>query len=99
MASITKITVWVPDLNALKEVLSAAKVEHDCGSPKRDSDGNYIINLYASPTEAEKIAALKYRVELDPTYGDVLAERQKQVSKTDRFQGGKVKPVGLGQKR
>jgi len=29
----------------------------------------------------------------------VLEARQKEVSKTDRFQGGKIKPEGLGIKR
>jgi hypothetical protein len=96
---IVKITLWVPDLAALKQILSAAKVEHDCGSPKRDGDGNFIINLYASPAEAQKVTALNFRHEVDPNYGVVLAERQKEVSRTDRFKGGTVAPVGLGVKR
>ena len=96
---VVKITIWVPDQAALKEILSAANVEHDCGSPKRDSDGNYIINLYASPAEALKITALNYRHEVDPNYGAILQERQQEVSTTDRFKGGTVLPIGLGIKR
>lgn len=96
---VVKITLWVPDQAALKQVLSAAKVEHDCGSPKRDADGSYIINLYASPAEAQKILALNYRHEVDSNYGQVLEQRQGEVSKTDRFKGGTVPPVGLGTKR
>jgi hypothetical protein len=96
---IVKITLWVPDLAALKQILSAARVEHDCGSPKRDSEGNFIINLYASPAEAEKITALNFRYEVDPNYGAILEERQKEVSRTDRFKSGTVAPVGLGIKR
>jgi hypothetical protein len=94
-----KITIWVPDLTALKQILSTAKVEHDCGSPKRDTDGTFIINLYASPTEAAKITALNFRHQVDPNYGAVLEARQKEVSRTDRFKGGTVVPVGLGVKR
>ncbi len=96
---IVKITLWVPDVTALKQIVSAAKVEHDCGSPKRDSDGNFIIHLYASAAEAQKITALNFRYELDPNYGAILEERQKEVSRTDRFKGGTVAPVGLGVKR
>ena len=96
MADIVKITVWVPDLAALKQVLSAAKVDHDCGSPRRDASGNF---LYADPTEAQKITQLPYRTETDPNYGAVLAQRQQQVSTTDRFQGGAIAPKGLGVKR
>lgn len=96
---IVKITVWIPDQNALKQVLSSAKVQMNCGSPKRDTDGNFIVTLFAPKTEAMKVAALGFKHELDETYGDVLAERQKEVSRIDRFQSGKIKPDGLGIKR
>jgi len=99
MDSIVKITLWVPGPKALNEVLSAAKVEHDCGSPKQDAEGNFEITLYTTPEEAKKIKALPYRYEVDDNYGKVLKQRQKEVSKTDRFQGGKIKPEGLGVKR
>lgn len=99
MEDIVKITLWLPDQKALNEVLSKVKVSLDCGAPRRESDGSYRIILYASPGEAKKIKALGYRQEADPDFGKVLAERQKEVSKTDRFKGGKVKPTGIGEKR
>jgi hypothetical protein len=94
-----KITLWVPDQKALQSVLSQARVHLDCGSPKRDADGNFIITLFAPKAQADKIAAVGYKHELDETYGDVLEERQKEVAKGDRFKGGTVKPEGLGVKR
>ncbi len=99
MEPIVKITLWVPGQQALNDVLASADVSIDCGAPKRDIDGNYVVTLYASPSEAAKITALPYRYEADDNYGAVLAERQKEVSKRDRFKGGKVKPEGLGEKR
>jgi hypothetical protein len=66
---------------------------------KRDESGNFVITLFATKAEAAKISELPYRNELDETYGDYLAERQQEVSQEDRFQGGKVKPDGLGVKR
>ena len=99
MEDITKITIWLPDQQALHEVLATAKVRLSCGAPRRESDGTYRITLYASPAETDKIIALPYRQEMDADYGKVLAERQKEVSKTDRFKGGKVKPTGIGEKR
>lgn len=99
MEDIVKITLWLPDQQALNEVLATANVGLDCGAPRRESDGTYRVTLYASPPEAKKITALPYRHEADENYGKVLAERQKEVSKTDRFKGGKVKPTGLGEKR
>ncbi len=99
MDKIAKIKVWIPDQKALNEVLSVAKVVTECGSPKRDSDGNFVVTLYGTPAEAQKIAALSYRHEVDENYGDELRKAQKQVSKTDRFKGGEIKPEGLGVKR
>jgi hypothetical protein len=97
--NIVKITLWVPDQKSLSDILSIAKVELDCGSPKRDTDGNFVITLFATKSEAEKVAALGYKHELDEKYGDVLKQRQQEVSKIDRFQGEKVKPEGFGVKR
>ncbi len=100
MEDVVKITVWIPGQAALKEVLAAAdKIELDCGAPKQDSDGNFKVTLYAPAAEAKKITKLHYRHEVDENYGAVLKERQQEVSKTDRFDGGKIKPQGLGIKR
>jgi hypothetical protein len=96
---LVKIKVWVPNQAALKEVLGAAKVSCECGSPKSDGSGNFIVTLYATKAEAKKVTSLQYKTEIDEHYGNTLEERQKEVSKTDRFKGGKVKPKGLGVKR
>jgi hypothetical protein len=99
MEEIVKITLWLPNQQALNEALLKAKVSLDCGAPRRESDGSYRVIVYASPDEAKKIKALGYRQEADANFGKVLVERQKEVSKTDRFKGGKVKPIGIGEKR
>ena len=99
MSQVTKITVWIADLKALNEILAAAQVHTECGSPRRDADGSFIVTLYGTAAEAQKIAALGYKHELDDSFGDALEQAHEQVSKTDRYQGGKVKPEGLGVKR
>jgi hypothetical protein len=96
---VVKLTLWLPDQQALSKVLAKAQVSLDCALPRRESDGTIRVTVYASPAEAKKIMALKYRHEADVNYGKVLAERQKEVSKTDRFKGGNVKPTGIGEKR
>lgn len=60
---IVKIKLWVPDQKVLNEILSMAKVSLDCGSPRRDESGDFVITLYAAKAEAKKIAGLKYRHE------------------------------------
>lgn len=96
---VVQVKVWVPDQKALKDLLSVGRFSLDCSSPRRDETGNFVITLYAPKAEADKLKQLNYRLEVDENYGDVLEERQKEVSKTDRFKGGKVKPKGLGFKR
>lgn len=96
---VVKVQIWIPNQQALNEVLSTAKMSLECGSPKRDASGNFIVTLYGTKAEAQKIGTLKYKTEMDENFGKVLEERQKEVSKTDRFEGGKVKPEGLGIKR
>lgn len=96
---VVQITIYVPDQAALKQVLATAHVSLDCGAPKRDERGLFKLDLYATAAEAAKLATLPYEQTLDHDYGKRLAERQAQVSQTDRFQGGRIKPVGLGIKR
>jgi len=99
VADIVKIKLWIPNQQALNDVLSKARVSMECGSPSRDEGGNFVITLYASKAEAKKITSLDYRHEVDEKFGHMLEERQKEVSTTDRFKGGKVKPKGLGVKK
>src|SRR4051794_5328031 len=99
MDKLYKIQVWVPDPQALNEVLAAAKVTMDCGAPRRETDGQFIVTLYAVPQEANKLTALPYRHEVDEDFGAALNQAHDQVSKTDRFQGGTIKPTGRGEKR
>jgi hypothetical protein len=96
---VVQVKLWIPDQKSLNEVLSLGNFSLDCGSPKRDESGNFVITLYGPKAETDKLKQLKFRREVDENFGNVLEQRQKEVSKTDRFQGGKIKPEGLGIKQ
>ena len=96
---VVKITLWLPDQQALNEVMASAHLHLNCASPRRENDGTYRIELYTSPAESKKLIALGYRNEVDNSYGNILEARLKEVSKIDRFKGGKTKPSGLGERR
>lgn len=96
---IHKLTLWLPSQQALNEVLASADIELSCATPQRENDGTYRVEIYTSPAESKKIVGLGYRNEVDKAYGEVLAKRREEVSKTDRYKGGKVKPTGLGERR
>lgn len=95
---VVKVTVWIPDQAALRKVLSAAQVHVECGAPRLDKDG-FALVVYTTKAESLKIAALGFKHEIDEKFGDFLMQRRAEVSKVDRFQGGTIKPVGLGVKR
>jgi hypothetical protein len=99
MDDIAKISVWIPDLQALTTIAATAKVVANCGAPRRDGEGNYVVAFFGPLPEIQKIAALSFRHQVDETFGQQLKAAQAQVSKIDRFQGGKIKPEGLGIKR
>ncbi|MEJ0103876.1 MAG: hypothetical protein WDO19_15525 [Bacteroidota bacterium] len=63
MIDTVMIKLWLPDQEALNKVLSAASVSMDCGAPKQDEQGNFVVTLYASSDEAKKNngAALQIR--------------------------------------
>lgn len=94
-----QVKLWVPDQKTLKDILSLGHFTLDCGAPRRDASGNFIITLYGTKAETDKLKQLKLKMEVNEKYGDVLEAVRKQVSQTDRFQGGKIKPEGLGIKR
>jgi hypothetical protein len=96
---IVKITLWLPDQKALNKILASANIHLNCAAPRRENDGTYRIELYASPAESKKLIAMGYRSDVDNSYGKILEARLKEVSKTDRFKGGKTKPTGLGERR
>jgi len=94
-----KITLWVPDQQALKTITASAKVSLDCGSPETRWERELVITLYATAAEAAKVTAPPFSSEVDDNFAAYLAERPQEVSRGDRFQGGKVKPEGLGTKQ
>jgi hypothetical protein len=99
LEEVFKITLWLPDQQALTKVLGTANVILNSRAPKRETDGTFKVELFTTPAESKRITELGYRSEVDQSYGEVLKSRQKEVSKSDRFKGGKITPTGLGTRR
>ncbi len=100
MDNVVRISLRVPSQEALKETLALVPNVHlDCGAPKRDADGSFLLNLYGTKADADRLAETGHVIESDEQYGQVLKQRQSEVAKGDRFEGGKIKPVGIGIKR
>lgn len=99
MDKLVKIDVWVPDTESLEKIIEQTKMTLESGKPRTDENGISIFSFYGSLPEAKKIVKTGLRCEIDETFGKELLKRQKEVSKIDRFKGGKKKPKGLGIKK
>jgi hypothetical protein len=100
MKRISKIEIAVPDQQALNTILSTEAVATTCSGPKRRRDGTFVVTVYAPEAAADKLTALGYPYEVvDEHYECTLMQRKSEVSKIDRFNGGAIKPEGLGVKR
>jgi len=99
MDKIVKIDVWIPNRESLQKIATTANLSIECGSPRSGENGLSIVTFYGVLAEAKKIMKLGFKYEIDEKFGEMLLQRQKEVSKVDRFKGGKKKPVGLGTKK
>lgn len=90
------VEIRLPDRQRLKELLQLERL--DVGHIHRDEKEGVEVTLFATK---KQIADLK-KAGWKPTVGDNLSavgrERQKEVGKGDRYQGGKKTPQGLGTK-
>ena len=62
---ITSYNVCYTKLLRLNEVLDSAHLHLNCAAPRRENDGTYRIELYASPAESKKLIAMGYRNKVD----------------------------------
>lgn len=61
-------------------------------------DGSAALLAYATKERVDEMKAAGYGVELGENVSAIGRERQAEVGKGDRFEGGRVAPRGLGEK-
>jgi hypothetical protein len=66
--------------------------------PEVNPDGSGTLLVYATDERIREIQAKGYRVERGENVSAVGRERQAEVGKGDRFQGGRIAPRGIGEK-
>ena len=94
---VVKVSLRIPDQKELAAVLALTPgVSLNCGAPRTDEQGNFVVDLYVTAAEAKTLAKTPYVASVDEKYGDELKKRQAEVGKGDRFKGGTVAPTGLG---
>ena len=95
---IMRITLKTPNRETLARLVKEFRLDIGGGGPRRLPDGTLSVEAYTPEevlVELEKAGAVFEIIE-DAT--KVGKERQKEVGRGDRFEGGKKVPHGLGKK-
>jgi hypothetical protein len=90
----------VAPADALVALIKSSRHDLGCGAPRVSPDGTAAVDAYITEKDRERLAKEHPRVK-QTVLGDATAigkERQAEVGKGDRFQGGKVRPRGVGKK-
>jgi hypothetical protein len=84
----------------LARLLQTFELDVGCRHPhvEPNPDGTATLVVYATEERIREIQAAGYKVETGENVSAVGRERQAEVAKGDRFEGGRVAPRGLGKK-
>lgn len=91
------VVLIAPDREALGRLIH--KFDLDLGplEPRRDSK-EIEAHFYATQAQIEQLRKAGLSLEVGENLSEIGRERQKEVAKGDRFEGGKIPPKGLGKK-
>lgn len=84
----------------LAKLMQTFELDVGCRHPhvEPNPDRTATLVVYATEERVREIQAAGYKVELGENVSAVGRERQAEVGKGDRFEGGRVAPSGLGEK-
>lgn len=97
---IFRVSLQAPDRAALARVVRELGLDIDHQHPeKREDDVKEIrITAFLSQPQIDELTGRGWQLRIGENLSELGRERQKEVGKGDRFEGGKVKPAGLGKK-
>lgn len=95
---ILRIALRVPDREALEKLVKEHQLDIGGGGPRRLPDGTVIMEAYVPHELLDRLKRSKVSFEIIEDATEVGRQRQKEVGKGDRFEGGKKVPRGLGKK-
>jgi len=82
------------------QLIQQFSLDIGCRGPQfeRQPDGHVVLIAYASENKIRQLQAAGYKIEQGANVSAVGRERQKEVGRGDRFEGGRIAPQGLGDK-
>ena len=95
---IMRIALRAPDRETLAELVKVYQLDIGGGGPRRLPDGTISMEAYVPQEFLDRMKKGKVAFEIIEDATEVGRQRQKEVGKGDRFEGGKKVPRGLGNK-
>ena len=96
--NIMRIVLKAPNPESLAKFVKDLQLDFGGGGPRRLPDGTLSVEVYATEDELDKLKKAGGIFEIVENATEVGKERQKEVGRGDRFEGGKKFPQGLGRK-
>jgi len=98
---IFQVTLHAPDRDSLAKLVRQRGLDLDHSHPHRRGEKAsraIEINAYLTETQIRELKQEGWKLKVGPNFSAIGRERQKEVGKGDRFEGGKIRPKGLGKK-
>lgn len=95
---IMRIALRAPDRDTLAKLAKEHGLSMASIRPRRQPDGTLRVEAYVPPEMLERLQKKDAVLEIIEDATEVGRQRQKEVGKGDRFEGGKKVPRGLGKK-
>jgi hypothetical protein len=92
-----RILITAKDGDTLRALLRGRELDLACGGPKQREGGAVSIEAYVPEDRIDQLRVPGVKIDILGDETATARERQKQVGKGNRFEGGVV-PRGLGRK-
>ncbi len=95
---IMRIKLNAIDMATIMGLIKDFQLDMGGGGPKRLPDGSLSVDAYTPEAVLDQLKKAGADFEIIEDATRVGKERQKEVGRGDRFEGGKLAPRGLGKK-
>lgn len=99
LQDVMRVRVALPSREDLPALEKLGPLDWGGRGPRIQEDGRIVGEVYVATEEIEKLKGIKNcEIEVIENATEVGRQRQQEVGKGDRFDGGRKTPHGLGEK-
>jgi hypothetical protein len=97
-AHVYRVRISAKSKSALIDLLKSEPLDLNCGSPKTAPDGTITIEALVTDDVKKRLEKHPVQIEVVEDATETGRQRQAEVGKGDRFEGGKKPPRGTGKR-